>query len=149
LISLLVSCTHNSARSQMAEGWLRYLAQQAGLDCLVDSAGNQKTQVKAPAIEVMHEVGIDLSSHWSKTIAELPHPNSYDAVITVCDSARDECPYLAGVSRRYHVSLADPSGQPLDTWRQSRNQVGQVMQVLIDHLCLSQWPEPDALERAK
>lgn len=71
---ILVLCTHNSARSQMAEGWLRHYARQAGLDAELFSAGTEATRVKPEAIKVMGEVGIDLSGHTSKTLYDLPDP---------------------------------------------------------------------------
>lgn len=146
---LLVLCTHNSARSQMAEGWLRKLARDAGLEAEIMSAGTEKTIVKPPAIQVMGEIGIDLSSQWSKTIQEIPGGDKIDAVITVCDSANNACPLFPGRTRRYHVSLSDPSGQDLDRWRQSRDQVGRVMKVVVDELAAGRWPEAQALELAK
>lgn len=146
---LLVLCTHNSARSQMAEGWLRRLSQDAGLEAEIWSAGTEKTQVKPPAIEVMAEIGIDLSHHRSKTIDEVPNDPPMDAVITVCDSANDACPTFPGKTRRYHVSLPDPSGHDLERWRQSRDQIGRVMKALVEELKAERWPAADLLERAK
>lgn len=146
---ILVLCTHNSARSQMAEGWLRHYAQAAGLDAEILSAGTEKTLVKPPAIQVMSEVGVDLTSHFSKTIAEIEDQTSIDAVVTVCDSANDTCPLFPGATRRYHVSLEDPSGHDLDRWRQSRDQVGRVMKVLINELIADRWPAAEALQQAK
>ena len=71
---ILALCTHNSARSQMAEGWLRHYAQELGLEAEVASAGTEKTRVKPDAITVMADVGIDLSQHTSKTLYDLPNP---------------------------------------------------------------------------
>lgn len=146
---LLVLCTHNSARSQMAEGWLRKFAREAGLEVEILSAGTEKTIVKPPAIQVMGEIGIDLSSHWSKTVHEIPGTDQIDAVITVCDSANDACPPFPGHTRRYHVSLSDPSGHDLERWRQSRDQVGRVMKFMIDELASGRWPAAQALDNAK
>ena len=146
---ILILCTHNSARSQMAEGWLRNYAQAAGLEAEILSAGSEKTVVKAPAIQVMGEVGIDLTSHFSKTIEEIVDHDSIDAVVTVCDSANDNCPLFPGKTRRYHVSLPDPSGHDLERWRQSRDQVGRVMKIFIDELAADRWPTAEALNQAK
>lgn len=146
---LLVLCTHNSARSQMAEGWFRRLAAEAALDAEIWSAGTEKTLVKPPAIEVMGEVGIQLSGHWSKTMDEVPQLNEMDAVITVCDSANQSCPLVLGNTRRFHVSLPDPSGHDLERWRQSRDQVGRVMKVFVEALKAGGWPTAEALEQAK
>lgn len=145
---ILVMCTHNSARSQMGEGWLRRLAEQAGLELEVWSAGTEKTLVKPPAIEVMGEVGIDLTSHFSKTLSDIPRPTEMDAVLTVCDSAAQSCPTFPGKVRRYHLSLPDPSGHPLDSWRASRDQLARVMQALVTALANDRWPTPESLHQA-
>jgi arsenate reductase len=145
---ILVMCTHNSARSQMGEGWLRKLAQQAGLEADIWSAGTEKTLVKPPAIQVMEEIGIDLDTHTSKTVAEIPNPDNFDAVLTVCDSANDACPYFPAQTRRYHVSLPDPSGHDLERWRQSRDQIGRVMTAFVNQLANGQWPTAEELNQA-
>ena len=149
MVRILVMCTHNSARSQMGEGWLRKLAHEAGLEADIWSAGTEKTLVKPPAIQVMEEIGIDLKSHSSKTLADIPNPDNFDAVMTVCDSANDACPYFPAQTRRYHVSLTDPSGHDLDRWRQSRDQIGRVMTVFVNQLAAGGWPTPEALDQAR
>ena len=146
---ILVLCTHNSARSQMGEGLLRKLAQDVGLAAEIWSAGTEKTAVKPPAIQVMQEIGIDLKTHWSKTIDEIPNSDAIDAVITVCDSANDACPLFPGKTRRYHVSLPDPSGHDLERWRQSRDQIGRVMTVFVSELAAGRWPNSEMLDQAK
>lgn len=143
---ILILCTHNSARSQIAEGWLRHLAHQAGLEVEAWSAGTEKTLVKPDAITFMREVGVDLSSQWSKTIEELPEPNAFDAVITVCDSANQTCPMFPGKTRRYHVSIPDPSGQGLEKWRACRSQLGALMGRLVEFLKKGLWPTEDQLK---
>src|SRR5579883_657399 len=101
---VLFVCTHNSARSQMAEGWLRHLA---GDRFEAHSAGTEATQVHPLAIRVMAEVGIDISGQHSKTIEEyLGQP--FDWVITVCDQAAEACPLFPGGGERLHWSLLDP-----------------------------------------
>lgn len=80
---MLVLCTHNSARSQMSEGWIRKLAKENKSPVEVASAGTAKTFVKPDAITVMKEVGVDLNKHSSKTLHEVKGP--WDYVITVCD----------------------------------------------------------------
>lgn len=149
MLRILVMCTHNSARSQIAEGWLRKLAHEAGLEAEIWSAGTERTLVKPPAIEVMEEIGIDLKTHSSKVVADIPNSQDFDAVLTVCDSAKEACPYFAGQTRRYHVSLPDPSGHDLERWRQSRDQIGRVMKVLIDQLRAGRWPTSEALIQAR
>lgn len=141
---ILVLCTHNSARSQMAEGWLRQLSREAGLDAEIWSAGTEKSRVKPEAVQVMSEVGADLSGHWSKTLQDVPDQQTFDAVITVCDQANETCPFFPS-ARRYHVSVPDPSGHGLDRWRQSRDLLGRISKVLVDHLADNQWPADKAL----
>jgi len=102
---VLFLCTHNSARSQMAEGLLRYLA---GDRFEAYSAGTEATRVRPLAIRVMEEIGIDTSSQASKTLDRyLNEP--FDYVITVCDEANEACPFFPGASTRLHWSLTDPS----------------------------------------
>ncbi len=142
---ILVLCTHNSARSQIGEGWLRFLAQQASLPVEVWSAGTEKTRVKPEALAIMAEVGVDLSSHASKTIEQLP-PYAFDAVLTVCDSANQTCPTFPGKTRRYHVSIPDPSGQSLDHWRAARDQIKFLMEHLVEALKADRWPTNEELK---
>jgi arsenate reductase len=102
---VLFLCTHNSARSQMAEGFLRAL----GGDRLdVESAGTEATRVHPLAIRVMDEVGIDLRAHTSKTLDRFLDER-WDYVITVCDSANERCPLFPGAATRLHWSFDDPS----------------------------------------
>ncbi|MBI2885767.1 MAG: arsenate reductase ArsC [Chloroflexi bacterium] len=102
---VLFICTHNSARSQMAEGWLRHLA---GDRFEVSSAGTQATAVRPLAVRAMAEVGVDISRQESKTLARyLSQP--WDYVITVCDQANEACPVFLGGKERLHWSFPDPS----------------------------------------
>jgi arsenate reductase len=102
---ILFLCTHNSARSQMAEGWLRSLG---GSQFEAFSAGTEATQVRPLAIRAMAEVGIDISRQESKTLERyLQQP--FDAVITVCDQANEACPVFFGAKQRLHWSFPDPS----------------------------------------
>jgi arsenate reductase len=102
---VLVLCTHNSARSQMAEALLRALAPGR---FEVASAGTEATRVHPLAIRVMTELGIDLSQHHSKTLDQfLAQP--WDYVITVCDSANERCPLFPTRTTRLHWSFEDPS----------------------------------------
>ncbi len=131
---LLVLCTHNSARSQMAEGWLKHYAAELGLGAEVFSAGTEKAFVKPEAVTVMQEVGVDLSSHTSKTLFELPDRWSFDVVLTVCDSANEVCPTYPAQTTRLHVPFPDPTGQPLETWRKVRDAIGVTCQRLVKTL---------------
>ncbi len=102
---VLFVCTHNSARSQMAEGFLRHIS---GADFEVHSAGTEATRVRPEAIAVMAELGIDISGQTSKTLERyLGEP--WDYVITVCDDANESCPVFPGASDRSHWSFIDPS----------------------------------------
>jgi arsenate reductase len=102
---VLFLCTHNSARSQMAEGFLRELG---GDRFEAYSAGTEATLVRPLAIRAMAELGIDISHQKSKTLDRyLDEP--FDAVITVCDQAAEACPIFPGTSERLHWSFPDPS----------------------------------------
>jgi arsenate reductase len=102
---VLFLCTHNSARSQMAEGLLRHLA---GDRFEVMSAGTEATHVRPLAIRAMDEIGVDISSQESKTLERyLREP--FDYVITVCDDANEACPFFPGAANRLHWSFEDPS----------------------------------------
>ncbi len=103
--SVLFVCTHNSARSQMAEGLLR---DRYGDRYDVYSAGTERTHVRPMAIDVMNELDIDLSDHTSKTIDDLGD-RTFDVVVTVCDAAREACPYLPAEKENLHRSFDDPS----------------------------------------
>ena len=104
--SVLFICTHNSARSQMAEGLLRY---RYGDHYEVRSAGTEKTHVRPLAIAVMDEIGIDLSDHASQTIDEVADGRTFDVVVTVCDDAREACPYVPARQQNLHQAFDDPS----------------------------------------
>lgn len=104
-VRVLFLCTHNSARSQMAEGLLRALG---GARFAAYSAGTEATRVRPEAIAVMAELGMDISRQESKTLDRyLKQP--FDAVITVCDAANETCPVFFGARRRIHWSVPDPS----------------------------------------
>ena len=102
---VLVLCTHNSARSQMAERLLRELG---GDRFEVASAGTVATAVHPLAERVMEEIGLDLHAHSSKTLDRYLGER-WDYVITVCDQAGERCPLFPGPARRIHWSFEDPS----------------------------------------
>jgi arsenate reductase len=122
---VLFLCTHNSARSQMAEGFLHHLA---GDRFEVASAGTEATRVHPLAIRAMREVGIDISAHRSKTVDAF-QGDPWDYVITVCDSANERCPLLPGRTTRLHWSFEDPSqatgseARRLEIFRRVRDQI--------------------------
>jgi arsenate reductase len=122
---VLFLCTHNSARSQMAEGLLRNLG---GDQFEAFSAGTEATHVRPLAIRAMAELGIDISGQESKTLDRyLEQP--FDAVITVCDQANEACPVFFGARERLHWSFSDPSKaegtqeQQLEVYRQVRDAI--------------------------
>jgi len=97
-------CTGNVARSQMAEGLLRHMA---GDRFEVFSGGVMPSYVRPNAITAMNELGIDISSHRSKSVNELIN-KPFDYVITVCDHAAQYCPTFPGIAKRIHWSIKDP-----------------------------------------
>jgi len=102
---VLILCTGNSARSQMAEGILR---NDAGDRFEVFSAGTKPGSVRPEAIEAMREIGIDISTQRSKSIDEFL-TQEFDYVITVCDNANERCPIFPGAPNRIHWSVEDPA----------------------------------------
>lgn len=102
---ILVLCTGNSCRSQMAEGYLRHFA---GNKALVYSAGVETHGVNPRAIAIMHEDGIDVSHHTSNHVDEYTGID-FDFVITVCDSARERCPYFPTTAIKFHQNFPDPA----------------------------------------
>lgn len=102
---VLILCTGNSARSQMAEGLLRH---DAGDRFTVESAGTKPSTVRPEAITVMNEVGIDITPHRSKHVDEFAGQD-FDYVLTVCDNAKESCPVFFGKSTRLHQSFNDPA----------------------------------------
>jgi arsenate reductase (thioredoxin) len=122
---VLILCTGNSARSQMAEGLLRHMA---GDRFEVSSAGVAPTKVRAEAIQALSEIGIDISHHRSKSVDDFQE-QQFDYVITVCDNAKEHCPVFPGTAKRIHWSFADPaavqgdSEAVLSVFRRVRDQI--------------------------
>lgn len=122
---VLFLCTHNSARSQIAEGFLRSMA---GDRFEVASAGTEATQVHPLAVRAMMEIGVDVSRHTSKIVDQFV-AQPWDYVITVCDAANEACPMFPKKSSRLHWSFDDPSqatgsdDQKLEVFRQVRDQI--------------------------
>ena len=102
---ILVLCTGNSCRSQMAEGWLRHFAKDKAE---VYSAGIETHGVNPKAIQFMKEAGIDISRHTSNHINEYKQID-FDYIITVCDHAKENCPYFPANAERLHHNFSDPS----------------------------------------
>lgn len=105
MINILVLCTGNSCRSQMAEGWLRHFAIKKAN---VYSAGIETHGVNPKAIFFMKEAGIDISNHTSNHVNEYMHIH-FDFIITVCDHAKENCPYIPSKAKRLHYNFFDPS----------------------------------------
>ena len=130
---VLFLCTHNSARSQMAEGLLRHLA---GDRFEVFSAGTEATRVQPLAIEAMREIGIDISGHTSKTLDAF-RGQSFEYVITVCDRANETCPIFPGQTQRVHWSFEDPTATEgaeevrLRRFRQVRDAIAQRLRLFL------------------
>jgi len=126
---VLILCTGNSARSQMAEGILRHIA---GDKYDVTSAGTIASFVRPQAIAVMNEIGIDISAHRSKCLDEFLDQH-FDYIITVCDNANQTCPTFPGNAERIHWSFEDPAEaqgteeQILDVFRRVRDEIFQRM----------------------
>jgi len=102
---ILVLCTGNSCRSQIAEGYLRHYA---GDKAEVYSAGIETHGVNPRAIDTMKEDGIDISSHTSNNLNEYLDIQ-FDFIITVCDNAKENCPYFPGSAKRFHHNFSDPA----------------------------------------
>jgi arsenate reductase len=102
---ILILCTGNSARSQMAEGLLKHIAQN---EYDIYSAGTKPSFVRPEAIKVLQEVGIDISKNNSKSISEFTN-QKIDVVLTVCDSAKEICPFFPAQTKMIHHSFKDPA----------------------------------------
>lgn len=102
---ILVLCTGNSCRSQIAEGYLRYFAKEKAM---IYSAGIETHGVNPKAISTMKEDNIDISTHTSNHVDEYKNIN-FEYVITVCDNAKESCPIFIGNSKKYHYNFPDPA----------------------------------------
>jgi arsenate reductase (thioredoxin) len=136
---VLFLCTHNSSRSQMAEGLLRA---RGGTRYQVFSAGTHPRKVHPLAIKVMEELGIDISEqvgHRAKGIEEFETEPPMDLVVTVCDEAAEECPYFPRAHHQEHWSFPDPSAatgteaERLDVFRQVRDAIAARIDVFVQH----------------
>ena len=131
---ILVLCTGNRARSQMAQGWLRRLG---GERVAVESAGTAPKGLHPLSVRVMAEVGIDISAHTSDHVDQYV-AQDFDLVLTVCDSARKSCPVFPGTKRMLHRGFEDPD-QPglgedelLAVFRRIRDEIGEYSRELLD-----------------
>jgi arsenate reductase len=133
---VLFLCTHNSSRSQMAEGLLR---SRGGDAYEVFSAGTQPRSVHPLAIQVMQEIGIDLSTHRAKGIEEFAAASPMDLVITVCDEAAEACPFFPNARQQVHWGFSDPSqvagseGERLAAFRHVRDLIAAKINQFLAH----------------
>lgn len=131
---VLILCTGNSVRSQMAEGLLRELG---GNEFAVESAGVAPSKVRREAVEAMHEIGIDISNQRSKSVDEFADQH-FDFIVTVCDNAKETCPIFPGAATRIHKSFTDPPPENVGDY-QSRLKIfravrDQLREWLIDFI---------------
>ena len=130
---VLFLCTHNSCRSQMAEGLVNHFL---GDHFEAFSAGTEATRVNPLAIRVLAELGIDISGHRSKTFAEFTG-ETFDYVVTLCGSASEQCPLFFGGVRRVHIGFDDPSraaGSPEEVLGEFRRVRDEIKERLTDYL---------------
>jgi arsenate reductase len=125
---VLVLCTGNSCRSQIAEGYLRYFA---GEKAEIYSAGVETHGVNPRAIATMKEEGIDISNHTSNNIDEYKNI-PFDFVITVCDNAKERCPYFPTKAKMFHYNFPDPA-KATGTEEEIKQQFRQVRQQIKDY----------------
>ena len=128
---VLILCTGNSARSQMAEGLLRHMA---GDRYEVFSAGTRPVGLNPNAVEAMSEIGIDISGQRSKSVDEFVN-QQFDYIITVCDNAKESCPIFPGGGQRIHQSFEDPAAAPADrqlaTFEKVRDQMASWLEQFV------------------
>jgi len=125
---ILVLCTGNSCRSQIAEGYLRHFA---GDKAEVYSAGVETHGVNPKAIETMKEDGIDISNHTSNNVNEYRNIN-FDFVITVCDNAKERCPFFPTTAKKFHHNFTDPA-KAKGTEEEIKEQFRQVRQQIKEY----------------
>ena len=144
---VLILCTHNSARSQMAEALTREAARRLNIHLDVHSAGTEATWVEDETEPTMAERGLRLHGHSSKTLHEVPGNGDFGAVITVCAAATEVCPVYPGRTVRRHCLFVDPSGGSLDRWRRVRDQLMVQFEAVVRALRDSE-PVPASYENS-
>ena len=125
---ILVLCTGNSCRSQIAEGYLRYFAKGRAE---VYSAGIETHGVNPKAIETMREDGIDISNHTSNNIDEY-RDVPFDFVITVCDNAKERCPFFPSTAKKFHQNFSDPA-KAIGSEKEIKEAFRQIRQEIKDY----------------
>lgn len=135
-LRILVLCTGNSCRSQMAEGYFRHFG---GPRVEVFSAGTEPKGVNPRAIQVMAEIGIDISGHTSNHVSEYVN-KSFDYLITVCDNAATNCPRFPGEGIRLHWPFDDPADahgpedEVIESFRRVRNEIGEKVKTWLEEV---------------
>ena len=132
-VNILVLCTGNSCRSQMAEGYLRKFGQE---EIEVYSAGIETHGLNPLAVKVMAENGLDISRHTSNHVDEYANID-FDYIITVCDHARENCPYIPGKATRFHHNFPDPakaSGSEEEILEEFKKVRDMIMQYISDFI---------------
>lgn len=134
--SVLILCTGNSARSQMAEGLLKHISKG---EYDVFSAGTKPSVVRPEAVKVLQEIGIDISANRSKSVDEFAG-RSIDYVLTVCDNAKENCPYFPAKTKLIHHGFDDPAivegneNQRLDAFRKVRDEIRSFLDAFSKNL---------------
>ncbi|MBI4945474.1 MAG: arsenate reductase ArsC [Bacteroidetes bacterium] len=142
--NILVLCTGNSCRSQIAEGYLRHFANGKAN---IYSAGIETHGVNPKAIQVMKEDGIDISAHTSNNVNEYSDI-AFDYIITVCDNANENCPYFSSKAKRFHQNFIDPAKKKgseeeiLNSFRKVRDEIKSYSEEFINKIC----PDPKGRE---
>lgn len=126
--NVLILCTGNSCRSQIAQGYLQYFA---GSNIAVYSAGVEIHGVNPLAVETMKEDGIDISNHTSNHVDEYAEIQ-FDYVITVCDNAKEQCPYFPNRAQKFHHNFPDPA-KATGTPEEIRAEFRQVREMIKDY----------------
>lgn len=138
-LKILFLCTGNSCRSQMAEGWARFLKSDV---IEAWSAGIETHGMNPNVVKVMAEAGVDISNQYSKHLNEVKHI-PLDWVITVCDNANESCPVFPGKVKRFHISFDDPprlmknaktEEEALSHYRRVRDEIREFVNKLPDNL---------------
>lgn len=125
---ILVLCTGNSCRSQIAEGYLRHFAKEKAE---IYSAGVETHGVNPKAVSTMQEDGIDISTHTSNNIDEYRNID-FDFVITVCDNAKERCPFFPTKAKKFHYNFPDPA-KATGTEQEINEQFRKVRQLIKDY----------------
>jgi arsenate reductase (thioredoxin) len=132
--NILVLCTGNSCRSQMAEGYLKYFSKEKAI---IYSAGIETHGVNPKAIAIMKEDGVDIANHTSNHIDEYKNI-LFDFIITVCDNAKENCPYFPSNAKRFHYNFQDPAKatgtdeEIVQAFRSTRNMIKDYCKAFIE-----------------